>query len=287
MDYREDPSTHYQHAQYRRHPRTPSILKMIIIINVAVFVLQTIFGIFSPHAAMWFSQIFGLSVPYGIMRGFIWQFLTYAFLHAGPMHLLMNMFFLWMVGRELEPALGRRRFIVFYLTAAVFSGLLFLLFETVQHQVVKGHEYIPCIGASGAVMAAVMAYALYWPNRTVLFMFIIPMRMRTFVIFIAVIEIFGLLDMGRSHIAHMAHLGGLLWGLLFVRYAWAAQGFFERFRAKTRPDSAHNSEYDSGYQYKPDDDRRLNEILDKINSQGIQSLSWSEKRFLKKMSGKR
>ena len=278
MDYRQAPPTDYQYTQYRHHPGTPPVLKTIIALNLAVFVLQQILD----RAGVPFSRLFGLFLPYGLMRGFLWQFITYAFVHAGAMHLLMNMFFLWMVGRELEPALGRRRFILFYLTAAVFSGLLFLLFEAVQHQVLQNHVYIPCIGASGAVMAAVMAYALYWPNRTILFMFFIPMRMRTFVIFIAVMEILGLLDLDRDNIAHMAHLGGLLWGLLFLRYAWSIEGLIQRLAPRPRP-AAPPRPADT---HQPDDDRRLNQILDKINRHGIHSLSWSEKRFLKRISRK-
>jgi len=191
------------------------------------------------------------------------------------MHILLNMFFLWMFGRELEPALGSRRFLVFYLTAAVFSGILFLVFDYFQHVAVKGHEYVPCIGASGAVMAVAMAFALYWPNRIILFMFFIPMRIRTFIILVAVMETLGLLELG-SNIAHMAHLGGLLWGYLFVRYAWTVQSLLDRMSSRAGAKSA--------YGYDPDDDRRLNQILDKINRRGIQSLTWSEKRFLKKMS---
>ena len=124
-------------------------------------------------------------------------------------------------------------------------------------------------------MAVAMAFALYWPNRIILFMFFIPMRIRTFIIIITVMEIMGLLQLG-SNIAHMAHLGGLLWGYLFVRYAWTAESFLDRLgsKARSKPTDPHN----------PNDDRRLNEILDKINRHGIQSLNWSEKRFLKKMS---
>jgi len=276
MDYREEPPTNYQYMQHPHRHRTPPVLKTLIIVNVAVFCLQMLIHLFGGAKAEYvFTTIFGLYLPNGILHGFIWQFLTSAFLHGSVMHILLNMFFLWMFARELEPALGSRRFLVFYLTAAVFSGVLFLLFDVAQHLAVKNHEYVPCIGASGAVMATAMAFALYWPNRIILFMFFIPMRIRTFILFITVMEIMGLLQLG-SNIAHMAHLGGLLWGYLFVRYAWTAQSFLDRLgpKARSKPTDRHN----------PNDDRRLNEILDKINRHGIQSLSWSEKRFLKKMS---
>jgi len=275
MDYREEPPTHYQYTQYFPHHRTPPMLKTLIIINVAVFCLQLLIGLFGGAKAEYaFTTIFGL-LPNAVLHGFVWQFVTSAFLHGGIMHILLNMFFLWMFGRELEPALGSRRFLVFYLTAAVFSGILFLVFDYFQHVAVKGHEYVPCIGASGAVMAVAMAFALYWPNRIILFMFFIPMRIRTFIILVAVMETLGLLELG-SNIAHMAHLGGLLWGYLFVRYAWTVQSLLDRRSSRAGAKSA--------YGYDPDDDRRLNQILDKINRRGIQSLTWSEKRFLKKMS---
>jgi len=270
MDYREEVSRHPQY-RFGFQGRTPPVIKTLLIINVAVFVLQRFVG------RDWANHNFGIFLP-TLARGYIWQFLTYAFMHGDTMHILFNMFVLWMFGREVEPVLGRRRFLTFYLTAAVFAGMLYILFDIAQRLFVENHFSLPCVGASGAVMAVVMAYALYWPNRRVLFMFIFPMRIRTLVTLVVVMQFVGILDV-RSNVAHFAHLGGLLWGLLFVRYlpvverVMASSG---RMKSPTRDDAISAA-----------DEQRLNKILDKINRLGMDSLSWGEKRFLKQMSRKR
>ncbi len=270
MDYREEVPRHPQY-RFGFQGRTPPVIKTLLIINVVVFVLQR----FVDEG--WANHNFGLYLP-NVTRGFIWQFLTYAFMHGDTMHILFNMFILWMFGREVEPVLGRRRFLAFYLTAAVCAGVLYILFEFAQLQFVEGRYSVPCVGASGAVMAVIMAYALYWPNRRVLFMFIFPMRIRTLVALVVVMQFVGILDV-RSNVAHFAHLGGLLWGLLFVRYAPAVERVMARsgrLKSATRQDAISAA-----------DENRLNKILDKINHRGMASLSWGEKRFLKRMSRKR
>lgn len=281
MDYREDPQNH---PHYRHHfgfqSGMPPLLKSLIIINVAVFLVQ----MFVPQGKpdIWLTHFFGLYYPWAIGRAHLWQFLTYAFMHGSVSHILMNMLFLWMFGREIEPVLGRRRFLVFYLSAAVFSGLLYVCFDFLN-VAARGRSPVPCVGASGVVMAVAMMYAMYWPNRTVLFMFIIPMRVRTLVLIVIVVELLGVLNVQNpDKIAHAAHLGGLLWGVLFVRYGAALERFFvgRRFSARrSRPPSRPDDD--------PQDSRQLDAILDKINRQGIQSLSRSEKRFLKKLGERR
>ena len=277
MDYREQPPPDYQYYQYQSgyRPGMPPVLKALIIINIVVFMVQFLVARVSPRGDVWLTKWFGLFYPLAVKRGCLWQFVTYAFMHdpSSIFHILINMLFLWMFGRELAPALGRRRFLVFYLTAAIFSGVLYVLFDVGQALVVPQYAGMPCIGASGAVMAVTMAYARYWPNRTILFMFIFPMRIRTFVFIVAIVEMFGVLNLRHSGIAHIAHLGGLLWGLLFVRYNLAAEQVLTRFIHSSGPSGPS-----------ADEERRLDEILDKVHSFGIQSLTWTEKRFLKKMS---
>jgi len=200
-------------------------------------------------------------------RGHVWQLLTYAFLHdpGRILHILFNMLMLYWFGREVERALGTRRFTVFYLTAAVFAGFLFSL--------VGFRPRVPCVGASGAVMAVMMAYALYWPNRIVLFLMFIPMRIRTLIIVMVVWETWSLLNQDNG-VANMAHLGGLLYGYLFLRYApRVAQYARTSRRSRAGDDGAA--------------DAMLDEILAKIHSEGIDSLTAAERRFLKNMSGRR
>jgi hypothetical protein len=160
------------------------------------------------------------------------------------------------------------------LTAAVFAALAF----AAVHYFVWPLEK-PCVGASGAIMALVMVYALWWPNRTVLFMFLFPMRVWTFVLIVIGIEAVSLLQTSDNGVANLAHLAGLLYGYLIIRAGPRLRFSIARFPAKqlSAVREAH----------KAADERRLDELLEKVHRQGIQSLAWRERRFLKKMSRNR
>ncbi len=295
MDYREEPPRYggMRGQPFGFHGGTPPMLKKLIIINIVVFILQFIlYNFFSFEVNEWVSRFFGLYTPWAVGRLHIWQFITYAFLHGDVHHILFNMLFLWMFGRELELVLGSRRFLVFYLTSAIFAGLLYLGFDFAHVSISEDPDvfYKPVIGASGAVMAATMLFGLYWPNRIVLFMLIFPMRVRTFVMIVIAIELFGVLNI-ESNIAHSAHLGGLLWGYLFWRFgaqveAWLASRHAAGPTSGPRP-SRHEDVFREAQEDSIEDSRRLDAILDKIHREGLQSLTWGERRFLKKMSRKR
>jgi len=253
-----------------------TVVGWLILVNVAVYVLEIILIRAQPAA---FDAGFGwLSLrPADVFaRGYVWQLLTYAFLHAPAnlLHILFNMLFLYWFGREIEIVWGARRFLAFYFTAAVFAALAF----AAVHYFVWPLEK-PCIGASGAIMAVVMVYGLWWPNRTILFMFLFPMRVWTFVLIVIGIEVVSLLQAGDNGVANLAHLAGLLYGYLVVRAAprlrFSIAGFPARKLSAVR--EAH----------KAADEHRLDELLEKVHRQGIHSLAWRERRFLKKMSRSR
>jgi len=273
MDYREDPSGYgYGYHAYGARIGTPRVLLALIVLNGAIWFLQFIVNLFFGQGVTEGAlRILGLYYPRAIGTGFIWQFITYAFLHdpGSIHHVLFNMLFLWMFGREVVAVLGRRRFLIFYFTAAVFAGLLFVGFDLAK-TILARRPALPCVGASGVVMAVIMLYALYFPNRTVLFMFFIPMRVRTFVFIVIIFELFGVLDL-NSNVANSAHLGGLLWGVLFLRYGTRIESLLSR---PSRPRPAPTA----------DDERRLDAILDKIHREGMNSLTWGERRFLRKMA---
>jgi len=270
MDYTQEPYDEprrgYQFFRFGGPRRFPGGVKWLILINVAVYFLEMFAALAGADR---FSAIFGplgLSPAEVFGRGHIWQLLTCAFLHSpgSIWHIVFNMLFLFWFGREIEQAWGTRRFVIFYLTAAVFAGLVFSIV----------HVFMPvswCIGASGAVMALLMVYAIYWPNRIILFMFIIPMKIRTFVIFLIVFESMSFLQM-RNGVANMAHLGGLLYGYVIVRYGPRLAARLAGY-VRDKADSVTDEEQ-----------RHLDEILDKVNRSGMNSLSWGERRFLQKMS---
>lgn len=143
-----------------------------------------------------------------------WQLLTYGFLHdmAGLQHILFNMFGLWMFGRDLERIMGPQRFLTYYLTCVVGAGLVQLLVAALQ-----GGMY-PTLGASGGVFGILLAYAMAFPNRTVMLLIPpIPMKAKYFVLGYGLLELY-LGVSGRSPgVANFAHLGGMLFGFVLLQ----------------------------------------------------------------------
>ena len=146
-----------------------------------------------------------------------WQLLSYAFLHGDLTHIFFNMFGLWMFGRDLERLMGPRNFLVYYTTCVVGAGLVQLVFAAVT-----GGVY-PTIGASGGIFGILLAYAMFFPNRTVMLLFPpIPMRAKYFVLFYGLLELYlGVSGMSPG-VANFAHLGGMLFGFLLLRH-WRRQ----------------------------------------------------------------
>ena len=256
------------HHASRSARRFPPGVKWIILVTVGVYVLELLAYAAVRHDSGRFLAIFGwlgLSPSQVFGRGFVWQLVTYAFLHDPDriFHILFNMLFLYWFGREIELRWGTKRFVLFYLTAAMFAAFVFSIVHIFM-------ALTWCIGASGAVMAILMVYALWWPNRRILLMFFFPMRIRSFVILLIVIEAAGFLQM-KNGVANMAHMGGLLYGYLVIRFGPQLAQLTSDMRKQAKPATL-------------EDERQLDEVLDKVHRDGIQTLSWREKRFLKKMS---
>ncbi len=202
-------------------PKVSSAVKLLVIANVAcwfflVLVLQTYFLEF-PLV----YRFFGFTPSLVSSRFFIWQFFTYMFLHgAGVFHILFNMLILWMFGSELERLWGKKFFLIYYFVCGVGSALIY--FICIQIYLLFGGDSLiaatPVVGASGAIFGLLLAYGLIFGERMVLFMFFIPMRARHFIILIAAVELLTVLGSGLGGTtANLAHLGGLISGLLFLK----------------------------------------------------------------------
>jgi membrane associated rhomboid family serine protease len=199
---------------------TPGI-KSLVIANVAVFVVQKLAG----TAGSAIEPIFGLT-PALVFGGYwVWQLVTYMFLHSTQWlgHLLLNMLMLWMFGTEVERAWGTREFIKYYFICGIGAGLTSCL--------VFPHS--TTIGASGAVFGVMLAYGILFPNRTIYFWFIFPMRAVSFILLCIGVELFNLLGVSDG-VAHMAHLGGVLFGYLYLKRAWRLRGFVNELRWRLR-----------------------------------------------------
>lgn len=187
----------------RRQPRDPAT-RALVIANVAIFLLQILAG---PVPWQRVEEFLGLSEQ-GLAHGAVWQLLTYQFLHANELHILMNMLGLWFAGRELEPVIGTRRFVALYLTGGVVGGIVQLAFA-------GG----PLIGASASVCAVLLALTTLFPSLPVmaLIFFVLPLRMkaRTLGYGLVAASILFWLSGWQPEVGHLAHLGGFATGWVF------------------------------------------------------------------------
>ena len=205
-------------------PLSPWV-KKIIIANVAIWffvqiVLENLLLKSSPVTAL-----FGLTPQLFIEYFFIWQPLTYMFLHSESVfHILFNMISLWFFASELEYRWGGRSFLLYYLSCGVGAALIYL-FGVILVGLVQGLEpmvyRIPVIGASGAVFSVLLAYGVLFGDRIIYFFGVFPMQARYFVMVIGGVEVFSLMTsgLGGSQVANLAHIGGLISGYLYL-YFW-------------------------------------------------------------------
>ncbi len=180
---------------------TPAV-KFLLIVNTVVFALQT-------FADDRITFLFGL-VPRLVWQNYyIWQLFTYQFLHGGLFHLLFNMLALWMFGCDLERRWGSPFFLKYFFVSAVGGGIL--------NALLLPNQVAPSIGASGGIYGILLAYGLIYPNQIIYFYFLFPIKMKHFVWIIGGISFYSAIASGQNGIAHLAHLGGMLFGYLYLR----------------------------------------------------------------------
>lgn len=182
----------------------PPITKALIIVNVLIFLLQGMMG----------DALIGSLALWPLGSHFMpWQIISYAFLHGSLMHLLFNMFGVYMFGADIERVLGPRRYLNFYLVSAVSAAIAQLLVTNMT-----GGDY-PTVGASGAVFGILLAFAMIFPHRTIIPLFPpIPMKAPVFVALYGGIELFLGVTGTQAGVAHFAHLGGMAGGFLLMRH---------------------------------------------------------------------
>ena len=185
----------------------PTVIFILLIANGLVFALQQMsFEFMMIRFALWPAT--PSNSPF-----MPWQLLTYGFLHGNLMHIAFNMFALWMFGQDLERLWGPRRFLTYFLVCVVGAGLVQLVVAGWQ-----GGLY-PTVGASGGVFGILLAFGLTFPNRMVMLIFPpIPMRAITAVFVFGALELFLGFSGAAPGIANFAHLGGMLFGFLTLRY---------------------------------------------------------------------
>jgi membrane associated rhomboid family serine protease len=193
-------------------PPFAGTVRKLILINVGVYLLTLALRVVSPQTTRDLLVFLGL-VPGKVMVGWVWQLITYAFLHSGLFHLLYNMFALWMFGTELESVWGRRRFLQLYFVSLTGAALV-TVGMALAGVLVSMH--VATIGASGAAYGILAAYAaILGDRRIIVFPLPIPLKAKHWILFLVFLSVIGALE-GGGDVAHVAHLGGLLFGYLYV-----------------------------------------------------------------------
>lgn len=236
-------------------PRLPVAVKYLLIINVAVFIMQS----FYDHAMI---NAFAAG-PEPLQ---LWRLLTFQFLHGGVTHLLFNMIALYFLGRHLETRWGTASFLRFYLICGAVGGALYII--ATQSGLMSTR---PLIGASGGVLGLLVACAILFPQIRILVMFMFPMSIRTAAIIFAVMYPL-LIIRGDNAGGNLCHLGGMATGFLWIT---ARPYLSSRQRKVSQVSRQHRSQDRAKLQFEVD------RILAKVHQQGIQSLTRREKQTLK------
>ena len=190
----------------------PPVIKNLLIINALIFMAQLLYD---QVLISWFG-LWPLGSPYINARFWPWQLVSYGFLHGGPMHLLVNMFALWMFGVQIENRWGSKRFAIFYFVCVIGAGFIQLIVATMA---AANGEIYPTVGASGGVFGVLLAYGMLFPNQVIMLLFPpIPMKAKYFVIGYGAITLIAAVGNIGGNIAHFAHLGGMLFGFLLIMY---------------------------------------------------------------------
>ena len=298
----------------------PKVLQVLLIINAVVFVLAFVVGgMLGLHLNLPglgdgnlrdYIAYLGAFWPFAPEQA--WRFVTYMFVHVDFWHFLFNMLMLWMFGSDIADMMGTRHFTVMYMFCGVFAAVFSLVMFWI------GMTNSPIIGASGALMGIFVAYYKFFPNRMLLIFFFFPMRIKYARWVMVAVDV--LMAHSGDGIAHLAHLGGVVGGFLYMYlyehgFGRTIEGLAGKVESGMRKAQVFKRPKfkmsDGGRSGKPDDgafdgkqeesgakaplegevfyvdeNKRMDEILKKVSRDGINSLSDSERRFLLQASDK-
>ncbi len=259
----------YGNYAFGRRPSIPRGIKILLIANGVIFLLQILVG-------RQLILLLGLT-PIQVLENLsLYQLVTYMFVHGGFFHILINMFILWMFGSEIELTWGTKRFFRYYFLTGIAGGIFTVAFQP--------SSAIPTIGASAAIYGLLVAYAVMFPNRMIYLYFLIPLKVKYAVLIFVALEFFASFSGNTDGIGHLAHLGGAVVGFLYIKLDWRARGFsrsimpkriIERLRYRRK-----SGKINKNRQKTEEIMRRVDRILDKINDVGIENITEEERRFL-------
>ena len=303
----------------------PTVTKNLLILNVLAYLVGMVFGIHSGGFNDLFGLHFFLAPDFGV-----YQLVTYMFMHASLSHLFFNMFALWMFGCIVERTWGARKFLFYYMACGIGAGLLQEMAQFVQFYMLAaenvhgfsvsqimtvakanaaGINLWTTVGASGAIYGILLAFGMLYPEeRMFIFPLPVPIKAKFFVVGYAAIELFMAFSTSGDGVAHLAHLGGMLFGFLLIRY-WrrhpgrgynrvGGRQFFDSMRSSweqrthrkadttnsfghtsTRSNGERNPDWDYNARRRASQEE-IDRILDKIRRNGYDSLTRDEKQTL-------
>jgi len=193
-----------------RAPGFPKGVKWLLISNAAIFVLGFFAGLTKIDGPLSYLALTPAAVVRYLM---VWQLATYMFLHGGFGHIIWNMLALWMFGADLERIWGTRKFMRFYFFCGIGAGICVVL---LNYLLPWGNPASSTIGSSGAIFGILLAYAMIYPDRTILWGFLIPIQVKYFVLIIGTIAFLTSFQASNG-VSSFAHLGGLLFGYIFLK----------------------------------------------------------------------
>jgi len=308
----------------------PVVTKNLLIINILVFIATYVLR----GVNIDLNDILGLH--FFLAKDFrIWQFFTYMFMHGGFTHILMNMFMLWMFGMVVENVWGPKKFLFYYIVCGLGAGLCqelaqygtYIVDGLAQYDSVRlGINIVPMdvylnmmntVGASGAIYGVLLAFGMLFPNERMFIIPIpIPIKAKWIVMGSILVELFSAIGTSNDGVAHLAHLGGMLFGFILIRYwkkhPYSGYGdfgmnkghqFFDRMKnsweqrgghdnrnttpgasdswTNTSPHNTADSKSDWDYNaQKKQQQEEVDRILDKIRKSGYDSLTKDEKQKL-------
>jgi len=188
-------------------PVTPAV-RALIVLNVVGYLLPLVV----PSLTLWLGLVPALVVE----RWWVWQPLSYMFLHGGLFHLLFNMLALWMFGVDLERLWGTRFFVRFYFVAGLGAAITTLVMSLLPLGFSEALYVSVTVGASGAIYGLLVAFAMMYPHRPIYLYMLFPIPARIFVLIVGAISFLSSISETSGGVAHATHLGGLLAGYLYL-----------------------------------------------------------------------
>ncbi|MDR2176942.1 MAG: rhomboid family intramembrane serine protease [Treponema sp.] len=183
--------------------RYDGVALWLVGINLVIFLVRQVFG-------TWIDILFSMIPAQIVTRRWLWTFLTYMFLHDGFSHIFFNMFALFVFGIQVERHMGSREFLLFYLVSGVLAGF----FSFVVY-FFTGAYYIRLMGASGAIFAVQLAYAVYYPRSVIYLWGLLPLRAPVMVLGFTALELFSMITGRAGNVAHVTHLAGFGFAWLY------------------------------------------------------------------------